>query len=579
MFDTYGVPISDGIRFGSIFIKTDPSKDICYTYINPQNIDNELNKYYKALNELQEEFEQLKLSKTPNIISQQMIELYHTILHDPLFTSTIPTYISQKKVSSQNAIIDKLRSVELEFAQLPNEYFKNRFTDFQSISNQLLEKLDGLYSPNMISEPCILVTKELSVAELLHMNIHNLRGVILEQGGGVTSHTAILLNSMEIPAIFGVDNITSKLQNNDTLIIDAYKGKIIVNPSNELLTYYQTLEERYDQYHEKLSETLYHPSLTKDNVALNILANAANIDDIQISKKNEADGIGLLRTEIFSMIHNELLDQSISMKHYCKMIEEMPDKSFCIRTIDLGGDKFLSEDNGLTFETNPYLGYRSTRYFLQEPKILEDQLDMLIKIHETHPHIKIMFPFVTNIEDIIKLKEIFLNCWKKYYNGSCTIPIGMMAEVPSTLICINDFLPYVDFISIGTNDLTQYILAADRGNPYISNYYQMANPAVLKLIYYAVDQCDSAKIPVSICGEIAKEPLYIRLLLGMGLREFSMSPKAIPMIKYILTNSTVEECKQLWRKVLAMQNHNDITQFLQDDLNQFLRLHNAFLET
>lgn len=578
MFNTYGIPISPGIKNGQVLIKQDPSKNLCYIPVSPQDIKKELDKYHKALAELQEEFEHLKASTQSNLISKQMIEFYHTILYDPFFIDQIPNMIKELNVSAQHAVIEKLNAIESEFSNLTNEYFKNRFSDFKSIGNQLLDKLNGSCNFNHIKKPVILITKDLSAAELLHMNTENILGVILENGGA-TSHTAILLNSMEIPAIFGVEHILSNATNNDPIILDGYKGKVIINPSKEVSYFYSTMKQKYDDYNQNIAKVIQEESTTEDQESFCIMANIGNIEDVDIANKNGAEGIGLFRTEIFNIASNKFLDEEATIKYYKDLTQRMPNKPFTIRTIDLGGDKFLPfQDSAYGNENNPNLGYRSTRYFIQQPKILKDQLSVLIRTSEFHPHIKIMFPFITTVDDIIRLKEIFFECWNQHHSHDCPIAIGMMAEVPATLICIDQFLPHVDFVSIGSNDLIQYVLAADRSNTSVSQYYQMSNPAVLKLIAYTIERCNRNNTPISICGEIAKDPLYTRLLLGMGLREFSMHPSAIPMIKYILKNSNTNECKQLWHTVSSMTNHGDIDIFLQNELNKFLRSNNAFLD-
>ncbi|MGL4394812.1 MAG: phosphoenolpyruvate--protein phosphotransferase [Brevinema sp.] len=577
MIKLYGIPIGYGIRIGSVLIKSDPNQDLCFTGITADQVANEMEKYQSALSELTADIDQMKSNTTSNIISKQMIDLYHSIVQDPFFKTTILNHIKEQTISAQQALHDKLKFMEAEFAKIPNEYLKTRFIDFKSIGNQLMHKLDGI-KLDQITEPIILVAKELSAAELLGLNMNNILAVVLEKGGGSTSHSAILLNSMEIPAIFGVENLLKMLKNNDKIIVDAHQGKIITHPSDALVSYYEVLHQKYREYHKTLCQTASRPSVTKDGVTLSIMTNAGNIEDVKIACRHQADAVGLLRTEIFSMTCNQLAHDDKTMNHYCCMMAELPNKSFTVRTIDLGGDKFLSFENSDTVEANPYLGYRSTRYFLDNPTILKDQIRMLIKLHDQNPHIKIMFPFVSTVEDIIELKKIYMECWHETHEEPNTIPIGMMAEVPSVFICIEDFLPHVDFISIGTNDLTQYVLATDRGNPHVSDYFQMGNPAVLKLIYHAIKECAKANIPLSMCGELAREPIYARLLLGMGLREFSMSPKSIPLIKYILINSDTKECQNLWEQVKHKSQEREITDLLKEDLGKFLYAQNMYFD-
>ena len=580
MLKLKGIPINQGIVEGTVFIKVNPIKTLLtkkYTTIDPII---EIKNYLEVISSLQHEFQQLKYKNIAlsNNTNQQMADLYIAILNDPVFKKRIPEHIQEQKIPASYIILQNIETIKQEFAKIDNEYFRSRFDDFESIGHKLLEILTGSRGYASISKPKVIVAENLSAADLLQLPLEFVQGIITADGGA-TSHAAILAEALDIPAIFGVKNIIEHANRTDTIIMDGYGGDVVINPLPETSIFYQNLIQRHLQYEETIIASAKDCHTTKDGHPISILANIGNIYDVHLIHKYNADGIGLLRTETIVLLEEELFseeDQTIYYESFFKKTKNLP---VSVRTLDLGGDKTIKNAAVTPLdEENPFLGFRSTRQFVRDPREFKKQIRALLRSYHINPNIKILIPFVTTLDDLLILKALVIESYKELYTTPFTIPIGIMAEVPSTLICLSDYFPHIDFISIGTNDLTQYVLATDRNNKYVSHYHNSAHPAIIKLLYHAGDQCLKHNIPLSICGEIAKEPHFIRLLYGLGIPTLSMSPTGIPMARYILANSTQEECQQLVKDILPMQHTQQIESYLHNDLINFLTKQNAYFD-
>ena len=580
MLKLKGIPINQGIVEGTVFIKVNPVKTLLKKKCTTIDPTIEINNYLEVIATLQHEFQQLKYQNIAlsNSTNQQMADLYIAILNDPVFKKRIPEHIQEQKIPATYIILQNVETIKQEFAKIDNEYFRSRYDDFESIGYKLLERLTGTRGYASISKPKIIVAENLSAADLLQLPIEFIKGIITA-GGGATSHAAILAEALDIPAIFGVKNIIEHANRTDTIIMDGYGGDVIINPLPETSVFYQDLTKKHLQYEENIIASAKDCRTTKDGHPISILANVGNIHDVHLIHKYNADGIGLLRTETMVLLKGQLFSEDEQTLYYESFFKKTNNLPVSVRTLDLGGDKTIKNASITPLdEDNPFLGFRSTRQFVRDPREFKKQIRALLKSYPINPNIKIMIPFVTTLDDFLILKAIVIESYKELYTTPFTIPVGIMAEVPSTLICLSDYFPHVDFISIGTNDLTQYVLATDRNNKYVSHYHNSAHPAIIKLLYYAGEQCLKHNIPLSICGEIAKEPHFIRLLYGLGIPTFSMSPIGIPMARYILANSTLDECQQLVKDILPMQHTQQIESYLHNDLINFLTKQDAYFD-
>ncbi|MGL5955797.1 MAG: phosphoenolpyruvate--protein phosphotransferase [Brevinema sp.] len=579
MLKLQGTPINPGIVEGPTFIKMNPIHILSGKTCNLIDPNTEVQKYWEAIDTLHSEFQALKYNNNElsNKTNQQMIDLYLAILNDPVFKKRIPLLIAEQKVSVDCIIIQELETIQKEFAKINNEYFRSRFDDFQSIGYKILEKIMGIGDYENITKPKIIVAETLSAVDLLHIPLEYIIGIITAFGGS-TSHAAILAEALEIPAIFGVKDIIDYVHKKDIVIMDGYTGDIVVNPTPETSTFYKTLSQRHLHYEQEVLSSV-SGNQTKDGHSFSILANIGNAYDLPLIYKYNGDGIGLLRTETLVLLEEALLGEEEQSAYYHDILVQTAQMPVYIRTLDLGGDKTI-RDEAITplDEDNPFLGFRSTRLFVQDPREFQKQIRAILKNHHINPNIKIIIPFITTLDDFLILKSIILECYTELYNAPCPIPIGMMVEVPSALICIEDYLPHTDFISIGTNDLTQYILATDRNNLHVSHYHTPAHPAIIRMLALAGQSCNNHGVPLSLCGEMGREPHFIRLLYGLGIHTLSMSPLGIPMARYILTHSTVQECKKIVADVLKMQYARYIEEYLQQDLINFLKQQDAYFD-
>ncbi|MGL4677648.1 MAG: phosphoenolpyruvate--protein phosphotransferase [Brevinema sp.] len=574
-----GTPINPGIVEGSTFIKVNPIQVLSGKTSNLVDPKIEVQKYFEAIDTLHSEFQALKYNNNElsNKTNQQMIDLYLAILNDPVFKKRIPLLIAEQKTSVNYIIIQELEAIQKEFAKINNEYFRSRFDDFQSIGYKILEKLMGIGEYENITKPKIIIAETLSAVDLLHIPLKYIIGIITAFGGS-TSHAAILAEALEIPAIFGVKDLIEYIHKKDKVIMDGYTGNIIINPSLETSAFYKNLSQRHLRYKQEVLSSA-SGNQTTDGHPFSILANIGNAYDIPLIQKYKGDGIGLLRTETLVLLEEALLSEEEQSIYYHDILTKVPQMPVYIRTLDLGGDKTIRDETITPLnEDNPFLGFRSTRLFVQDPREFKKQIRAIIKNHHINPNIKIIIPFITTLDDFLILKSIILECYTELYHSPCPIPIGMMVEVPSALICIEDYLPHTDFVSIGTNDLTQYILATDRNNLHVSHYHTPAHPAIIRMLALAGQSCNNHGVPLSLCGEMGREPHFIRLLYGLGIQTLSMSPLGIPMARYILTHSTLQECKQIVADILKIQHASVIEEYLQQDLINFLKKQDAYFD-
>ena len=570
-----GFPVHPGIVEGSVFIKLNSVKAIPNKNLPPLDVETEIACYLGVLDSLKKEFQDLlqPSEEKSKSTTTQLIELYIALLGDPTFTQNIPNLIKEKKRTAVKAVQETMKIIEQEFSKIENEYFRSRFDDFKSIGDKILEKILGHGGFEALRKPKIIVAESLSVAELLHIPPTNILGIITATGGA-TSHTAILAESLNIPAIFGIKEQFNLFSSKDRVIMDAYTGTIVLGPSPSVSSQYQEIKKRRIQYEHDMLQTTKNCSAenSEDNECVFVMANIGNLNDTSLVEKYHADGIGLYRTEDLFLASSSYLDEEDQARYYEKLMEQTKGP-VTIRTLDIGGDKTIKNSVlSPVNEDNPFLGFRSTRLFVQDPTEFKKQIRALITTYEKHPRLKIMIPFISTLEDFISLKKVCLDIYEEIHgHRECPIPIGMMAEVPSTAIAIRDFLPYTDFVSIGSNDLIQYLLAVDRNNTSVAHYHSSSNPALLMVLRHVAQACKEHKIPISICGEIGKEPHLARLLLGFGITTFSMSPINIPIIKYIVMNSSKEECEKLAEDLKPLIFESEITAYLQKDLDNFLK--------
>ncbi len=542
--------------------------------IDEEKVPEELERYKVAVQKVKEEINSLKESPRTPLSRQnaQLIDFYSVLINEDLFHNTVPNSIKTNFFPADAALVNELDKIKEEFDKLDNEYFQSRFLDFKAIADRILRKLFGDIDLTAIKEPIILAAEEISVAEVLHIPKEFVLGIATESGG-TTSHAAIIAESLEIPAVFGIKDLLSYLKKNDRMIVDGYKGMVILNPDVNNIKDYDHLKTVYTAKEKEIIRSVSLPSQMADGIEVDIKANVSNTMDLNIARRHGADGIGLFRTEMAFISSQKFLNEEEQFELYKEYLLLFKNKEVVIRTLDLGGDKFFGSRKSIK-DPNPFLGYRSIRIFLREVDKFKQQLRAIIRASVFNDNVRIMIPMISSIDEVLKIKKIFKECEEEVKNEGkpfkYNIPLGIMIEIPSAAILSAELAQHVDFFSIGTNDLTQYTLAVDRDNQKVTSFYQPLNPAVLRLIHLTVENANKAGIPVSVCGEMARNPLYIRLLLGMGVRSCSINPAYIPLVKTIIIKSREKDVAALWEEVRTMQIPAEIESHLKYDLRRNL---------
>jgi phosphotransferase system enzyme I (PtsI) len=566
-----GIPISRGIAIGRLILRHDLLKNIQHTRIDATRVAEEVDAYRRALEAIRQETLRMREQAKTRLSDQNasVLDFHYNLIQEDFFQRDIVKRIESDYLNALSALNYELGLLKKQFEALENEYFQARFLDIKELANRIAHNLQGgtLERPTQ-ENPAIIVAEELSSAEILHLEKGAVLGIATESGS-TTSHAAIIAESLEIPAVFGVKDLFNFIKKEDTVIVDGYKGVVIINPDEATIHLYEQLQKSYREQEEANINLIALPSRTTDDVSITLMANVSNPMELNIALRNGAEGIGLLRSEMIFIQNQQMLNENEQFELYREFLVLFSGKPVTIRTLDLGGDKFL---NNPVREDNPFLGWRSIRIFLKEKELFKQQLRAIMRSSVFNDNVRILIPMVSSVSEVRQIKAIIQECIadlkKEGRPFNYRIPLGIMVEIPSAAVMASTLIQEVDFFSIGTNDLIQYTLAADRGNPRVSEYYQPLNPAVLALMRFTIRAGAAHHKPVSVCGEMARDPLYVRLLLGMGLRIFSVNPAYLPLVKSILLKSSLQQTKELWNTVKRLKTHEEIQEVLKEDLKK-----------
>ena len=494
---------------------------------------------------------------------------HETILHDPAFTAKVRERIVDHRETAPAALEHVLAAYTALFTRMDDEYLRERLVDVRDV----IIRLSGHLSPVLardtegINGPLILVANELLPSQVVALGKREVAGIVT-QSGGQTSHAAILARSRGVPAVSGVQGILRVVKNGDTLVVDGSTGHVIVNPDAEAESAYRKLQREFVHLKDVLAENRDLPAVTADGTAIDLLANVNSVEDARAAAALGAAGIGLFRTEYLFLTHPDVPDEEEQLAAYRAIIEASPNHRVTIRTLDLGGDKtipYLGHDR----EANPFLGWRSIRLSFEHPQFFTTQIRAIVRsaleTGSAPADVRIMFPMITTLEEMRRVRAMVHRVRRAMHAEGGKVhelPIGLMLEVPAAAVSIESLLEVVDFVSIGSNDLVQYLMAADRDNPKVSHLCQPLSPPVLKVLSNVITACNHAGKPVTLCGEMAGQPRAFVLLIGMGLRSFSMSPAFIPMIKDLTRHLTVEGAREILAGALRLKTTNQVNQFM-----------------
>ncbi|MBN2414432.1 phosphoenolpyruvate--protein phosphotransferase [bacterium] len=562
-----GIPVSEGIAIGTVW-KLDSVWDEV-TGVKVLRTKKEVSRYQEALDYVSIQLVECRDRVKREIGSEEarIFEAHLAILGDEFFHSRIPEAVRKRRMNVDFVLKEEIDAWITEYLnQVKDEYLRLRAQDIRDVGERILHVLLQTENVNPPSgEPTIIVAHELSPSETARLHKDKILGFATELGGG-NSHASILARAMGIPAVVGVERLKRKTVTGDTAIIDGHAGIVYINPSREILEEYEKRQRQLTAYWKRLSREVELPSVTADGTAVSLQANIASITDVSMAIKYKAEGIGLFRTELPFLSAGRLLSEEEQFQLYKTVLESMAGSKVVVRTLDLGGDKFLPFQ-AVEAESNPFMGWRSIRISLQEKDVFKAQLRAILRA-SAFGNLSILYPMISSLEEIHEISLVFSECKQELTREGIPydneISTGIMIEVPSAAIMAGNFAKHVDYFSLGTNDLIQYTLAVDRNNEKVARFYQPLNPAILHLIKNTILCADREGVGVALCGEMAGNPLYTAMFLGFGLREFSMSPVMLPEVKSRIRALSIDECRKLSDELLSLDSADMIESRLWD---------------
>jgi phosphotransferase system enzyme I (PtsP) len=506
-------------------------------------------------------------------LSEDDAAIFHThlmILEDRGFSSKVSDLIEQD-VGATRAVHDVVQHYVQAFSAMEDPYLRERSADMEDIGRRLIDAMEGNDNTSVkLKEKRVLVAEDIFPSDLAMMDHDKILGIVTEKGN-IYSHAAIMAKSLGIPAVLGISGLINAANVKDEIIVDGTSGHVFINPDNAVIKEYARLEQDHAGRMKELEGLRDLQAITTDGVQITLSANIGLISDVKVANIHGADGVGLYRTEFPYMARHAFPNRTEQASIYSKILEGFPGQTVNIRTLDIGGDKGLSYFT-YPHEDNPFLGWRSIRVSLERQDIFREQLaGILLSVGAGNP--TIMFPLITSLDEIRQIKEILASVRdeliREGHDVRGYIPLGIMIEVPAAVQIIEFLIREVDYVSIGTNDLIQYTLAADRNNPRVKQYYDQHHPAVLQSIKRVADAANKCGKKASVCGEMASDPLNALLLIGMGIKEFSLSAPSIPLVKQAIRSHGVEACRKLARNVLACRCGVDVRRTLADARMKF----------
>lgn len=563
-----GIPASPGIVFGKALVLKEEKIVLDTQKISEDQVEAEVARFYAGREAAVEQLNSIHQRALKSLGEEKaaIFEGHLMILEDEELEEEIIDYLRSNKVNASVAaskIIDQ--QVEM-LSEIDDEYLKERAGDIRDIGNRLIKNILGMHIVDLgdITEESILVAYDLTPSETAQLNLEKVLGFITDIGGR-TSHTSIMARSLELPAIVGTNDVTARVNTGDYLILDAVNNRVYVNPTQAEIDELKTLEAKLAEEKAELAKLKDLPAVTLDGHKVDVVANIGTIRDCEGAHRNGAEGVGLYRTEFLFMDRDQLPSEEEQFIAYKEVVEAMEGRLVVLRTMDIGGDKELPYLN-LPKEMNPFLGWRAVRIALDRREILHAQLRAVLRA-SAFGKLAVMFPMIISVEEIRELKSVLetlkaeLRAEGKAFDEN--IQVGVMVETPSAAVNAKFLAKEVDFFSIGTNDLTQYTLAVDRGNELISHLYNPMSPSVLGLIKQVIDASHAEGKWTGMCGELAGDERATLLLLGMGLDEFSMSAISVPRIKKLIRHVNYQEVKALANEALQKPTAAEIEQLIQ----------------
>lgn len=569
-----GIGVSSGIAIGHVSL-VDRQYPVYESYIEADEVDAEIERFRQAVAEASHQLRRIKQRVSDQQHLREHLYILDThllILEDEMLISETEEAIRSQgnAESSLKQVLRKLRGL---FDAIEDEYLRERRSDVDAVGERLLRILCGAgeRSIGRIRKESLIVAHDLSPAETIQMDRTRVSGFVTDKGGR-TSHTAILARSLDIPAVVGLETVTALVEDNLPIIIDGSTGIVILNPTAKTIEEYQQRKQHYQQHERELERYRDLKTVTTDGFHIALRGNLEMASEFELAHKHAAEGIGLYRTEFLYLGRKQPPTEEEQFKAYCSALAQMPGQPVTIRTLDIGGDKFVPELN-LADEANPAMGLRAIRFSLREEQLFRVQLRAILRA-SAFGQTRILFPMITGVAEIRACKrllgEVAGELQREGVDYNPEIPVGIMIETPAAVMIAPFLAQEVDFFSVGTNDLIQYFLAVDRGNEHVAYLYDPFHPAILRALKAVCDAAHDAGITVCICGEMAGEPLYALMLIGLGFDELSMNPSCIPRVKRVLRHVSRQQGQELVEKLLTLSISKEVAHAMDQQMRILL---------
>jgi phosphoenolpyruvate-protein phosphotransferase (PTS system enzyme I) len=559
------------------------------TLDNPGLVAGEIDRFERAVAAAAADLEVIVL-KVAEVLGTSEAEIFKShlqVVNDPALLSKVHALIENQHLTALSALQVVMNGYATQLARSQQELFRDRMTDIRDvilrIESHLTRKKIGHVDPAGDSrngeprngearngdESIILVAHEILPSQAMSLGDLPIAGIVTELGGS-TSHAAILARSRGIPAVSGVEGIMTEVESGDLMIVDGRDGMVLVRPDQEATSAYRKVQREFFNLKDRLVANRELPAKSADGTHVELLANINNVADAQAAHKVGATGVGLFRTEYLFLTHHDVPGEEEQYEYYRQIILNSPNQTVTIRTLDLGGDKTVPY-LGRRGEPNPFMGWRSTRIFFENSKLFVTQIRAILRAGR-EGKVSMLFPMITTLEELLfvnnLVKETRSNLRREGVAFGEDVKTGVMVEVPAAAVCIDAILRETDFISIGSNDLIQYLVAADRDNPKVAHLCEALSPAIFRVLQMVLDACQRTGTPVTLCGEMAGQPRSVLVLFGMGLRRFSMSPAFIPTVKALLSSVTTAQAERFAHHVLQLSSSEEIRSYLTARLHE-----------
>jgi phosphoenolpyruvate-protein phosphotransferase (PTS system enzyme I) len=562
-----GVPVSPGVAVARAYCVDEVLARREPNYLDVAALSDEVSRFDSASIAAAKELDAIvaRVREQVGDEAAAIFQAHRLLLRDPALITKVKSAILNRHVDAGTALHDVLDEYTGLFAQIKDEYLKERMADLRDVVGRVLAQLalqEGRHTIE-VDEPVVIVAPEILPSQALTFERLKVAAILTETGG-TTGHAAILARSLGIPAVSGLRGILREVKTGDLIAVDGREGHVYLHPGPEVEAAYRKLEREYVDLSAKLIENRDVEPLTPDGERIELLANVNNPTDAALAAKVGAAGVGLYRTEYLFLTHPSVPNEEEQVEAYRAIIEAAPNRTVTIRTLDLGGDKHVPYFAHLN-EPNPFMGFRSIRLSTAYPEFFQTQLRAILRAG-AHGQVSLLFPMISTLEEVVRIKRAVDRARQELVRQgaahAAAVPVGVMLEVPAAAVCIHRILKEVDFVSIGSNDLTQYLMAADRDNPKVAHLCEPFSPALMRVLARVIRACVARNKPVTLCGEMAGRPRCFLPLFGMGLRRLSMSPAFVPGIKDLVRHTPLDFAREVARRVLRLHTSKGIRKYL-----------------